>query len=103
MLILTRKVDEEVIVDNSITVKVVSIKDKVVELLITSKYTFFIDGVELFIWGGGYKVEDVIVINKDIKIMICKVTGQKRVCLGFDAPKHIKISRKELQNGQVMA
>ena len=103
MLVLERKIGEEIIMDNNIFVMVTQIIGKVVRIEIESG--------EEFCWNFGtayaetnycnvdLKISESIIINKHIKIMSAKITGQQRVRLGFDAPKHIKILRKELTNG----
>lgn len=41
------------------------------------------------------KVDEVILIGDDIRIMVIK-TGQNKVKLGIDAPKEINVVREEL-------
>ena len=42
----------------------------------------------------------VITIGDDIKITIVKVNGRDKVRVGIDAPKYIKILRKEVKDVQ---
>ncbi len=43
------------------------------------------------------KPEESICINGDVEVKIIKVRGDK-VTLGIDAPKHIPVHRKEIQD-----
>jgi len=105
MLILGRRVGEEIIIDNNICVKVVRITNKIAEILIKSdlKFSWVHNGICMNTNNltRDLKVDEVIIINDNIKIMLTKIVG-KRLRLGFETPKNIKIVRKEIDNEQIV-
>ncbi len=107
MLVLARKIGQKIIIGNSLVVTVESYDSKRVKLSLKVTETKTV-------------LNKILTVNEDLDIGYVTKIGtntsidlnttitylgykQGKHRLGFDAPKHIKILREEIYNGQVMA
>lgn len=110
MLVLERKVGEEVVVNSDIIVKVLGFNSSRATLVINSKYRLFEvnQNDELHyceFYETDMQIDETIILTINyapnvsiaVEIKLTKIKNNK-VYLGFNAPKEIIINRKE-RNG----
>lgn len=99
MLVLSRKIGEVIIIGDNVTLTVLSRAQNTTVIRIESSTVLEIEYDAIinlgFDWLQRLKLEEEFIIDKEI---IVKIIGFKHnsVQLGFDAPRHIDINRKEV-------
>jgi len=99
MLVLGRKVGEEVIISNEVAIEVLSLETNTVRLSIHSNRLFSISSSQVT-WNNHLielTIGDSVILNSNITISLPRING-RYAYLGFEAPKSVIINRKE-RNG----
>lgn len=85
VLIVTRNRNEKILIDDTITVKVVAVHNDVVELKVAV--------LNKEVKREAVKFDEEIRINEDVKIKVTDIISGNRVRLGITAPRELKILR----------
>ena len=102
MLILSRRINEDIVIENVCTIRVLAIEHDTVKLGIECNSNINFKPITINFteivhagWVGYLKLNETIFIDSVIKIKFLKIKSNA-VRLGFEAPKHININRKEI-------